>query len=165
MAIAVGAAGMLAACGGDDSTASQNSPSAPGSTDMSASSTADESSATSAPTSATENSNAPAVPGPSLPPATSIPESKRLPSVEGVRCETVNGPDGALQVVIFTGSNVDCPAVMPVAKAYGPKIATGAPQQVSGWDCGPSQTRGVLSDAQKDLTHLVLQSNKSIDHL
>ncbi|PHV68870.1 hypothetical protein CSW57_01140 [Williamsia muralis] len=144
--MATGAVVTLAACGGDDSTASGNSSTAPSSGNASiGSSSPAESGATSSRTTSTENSNAPAVPGPSLPPATSIPDSKRLPAIEGARCETVNGPDGALQVVIFAGSNVDCAAVMPVAKEYGPKIATGTPQQVSGWECGPSQTRGVLS--------------------
>lgn len=34
---------------------------------------------------------------------------------------------------------------MPVAQAYAPSIASGSPQTVQGWECGPSQTRGVLS--------------------
>ncbi|WP_143696025.1 hypothetical protein [Williamsia sp. 1138] len=133
----------LTACGGDDSTASEtpsdtSPPASAATTDPSPSRTA-----------SAENSNAPAVPGPSLPPATSIPDSKKLPDVEGTRCETVNGPDGALHVIIFPGGSVDCAVVMPIAKEYGPKIATGSPQQVSGWDCGPSQTRGVLSRCTK----------------
>ncbi|ETD33148.1 hypothetical protein [Williamsia sp. D3] len=146
LVIATGAVVTLSACGGDNSTAPGNSSTAQSSgSAATGSSSPAEPGSTSSRTPSTENSNAPAVPGPSLPPATSIPDSKRLPAIEGVRCETVNGPDGALQVVIFAGSGVDCAAVMPVAKEYGPKIATGTPQQVSGWDCGPSQTRGVLS--------------------
>lgn len=78
-----------------------------------------------------------------------MPDSKKLPRVEGARCETVNGPDGALHVIIFPGGSVDCGVVMPIAKEYSPKIATGSPQQVNGWDCGPSQTRGVLSRCTK----------------
>ncbi len=132
----------LAACGGDDSTASVT-PSA------ASQSTPAQSVDTSTRTAASENSNAPAVPGPSLPPATSVPDSKKLPDVEGTRCETVNGPDGALQVIIFPGGSVDCAVVMPIAKEYSPKIATGSPQQIAGWDCGPSQTRGVLSRCTK----------------
>ncbi|HEY9316082.1 hypothetical protein [Williamsia sp.] len=92
-----------------------------------------------------QNSNAPAVPGPSLPPATSIPESKLLPALGGTRCDTVNGPDGTLHVVILGDGSIDCAVAMPIAKAYSPMIATGKTQQVQGWDCGPSQTRGVLS--------------------
>lgn len=146
LVIATSAALTLGSCGGDDSTASGTSSAAPssGSAAIGSSFPADPD-ATSSSTPSTENSNAPAVPGPSLPPATSIPDSKRLPAIDGVRCETVNGPDGALQVVIFTGGSVDCATVMPVAREYGPKIATGIPQQVRGWQCSPSQTRGVLS--------------------
>ena len=145
LVIAAGAVLTLVACGGDESTSSGDTSVAPISGSAAIGSGSPSGSGPTSSRTTTENSNAPAVPGPSLPPATSIPDSKRLPAIEGVRCESVNGPDGALQVVIFTGSSVDCAAVMPVAREYGPKIATGTPQQVSGWDCGPSQTRGVLS--------------------
>ena len=146
----------LTACSGDDSAQSDDS------TAGSASAATTDTSA--APASQTgiavsQNSNAPAVPGPSLPPATSIPESKLLPDLDGTRCDTVNGPDGTLQVIILDDSSIDCAAAMPIAKEYAPMIATGKPQQVQGWDCGPSQTSGVLSNCTKDATRSPFRSS------
>lgn len=144
--VAGGVAMALTACSGDDS-AQSDAPST-----SSAQAVAEETSAatpSATGSAAVQNSNAPAVPGPSLPPATSIPESKLLPGVDGARCDTVNGPDGALQVIILEGSSIDCAVAMPIAEDYAPMIATGKPQQVQGWDCGPSQTRGVLSSCTK----------------
>ena len=90
-----------------------------------------------------------AVPGPRLPSATSVPPSKEGPSIEGTRCDTANGPEGALRVVIFPGGSADCGAVMPVARTFGPLISTGRNQDVDGWSCGPSQTTGVLAKCTK----------------
>ena len=89
------------------------------------------------------------VPGPRLPAATSVPPSKEGPSIEGTRCDTANGPEGALRVVIFPGGSADCGAVMPVARTFGPLISTGRNQDVDGWSCGPSQTTGVLAKCTK----------------
>ena len=136
----------LTACSDDDSAQSDDSASSSAPAAASATSVTTPSSTGSA---AVQNSNAPAVPGPSLPPATSIPESKLLPGLDGARCDTVNGPDGALHVIVLEGSSIDCSVAMPIAAEYAPMIATGKPQQVQGWDCGPAQTRGVLSSCTK----------------
>jgi hypothetical protein len=95
------------------------------------------------------NPSAEAVPGPRLPSATSVPPSKEAPTIDGARCDTVNGPDGALRVVVFPGGSADCGTVMPVARTFGPLISTGRNQDVDGWSCGPSQTTGVLAKCTK----------------
>ena len=118
--------------------------------------TASSTTETAAPTSSTvsdaptsTNPSAQTVPGPRLPSATSVPPSKEAPTVGGARCDTVNGPDGALRVVVFPGGSADCGAVMPVARTFGPLIYTGRNQDVDGWNCGPSQTTGVLAKCTK----------------
>ncbi len=128
----------LSACSGDSAQSD-------GTTSTQPQSVATDATPTKTGSTVSQNSNAPAVPGPSLPPATSIPESKRLPDLGGTRCDTVNGPDGTLHVVILGDGSIDCAVAMKIAKEYAPMIATGKAQQVHGWDCGPSQTRGVLS--------------------
>ncbi|GAA2058168.1 hypothetical protein [Williamsia deligens] len=138
---AVAAGLLLAGCGSDSGevagTVSSTSSAATASSPASAESTAIE-----APTST--DPSAQAVPGPRLPAATSIPASKEEPTVDGTRCDTANGPEGALRVVILSGAT-DCGTVMPVARRFGPLISTGRNQDVGGWSCGPSQTTGVLA--------------------
>lgn len=93
----------------------------------------------------TTDPNAEAVPGPQLPAATAVPPSKQGPNIVGTRCDTANGPEGALRVVVFPDGSAGCGVVMPVARKYGPMISTGRNQTVDGWNCGPSQTAGVLA--------------------
>ncbi len=142
----------LGACGDSDSTATggvgPSSASSSGATTSAAGSATP--SGSTAPTidpdaPSTTDPNAEAVPGPQLPPATAVPPSKRGPNIVGARCDTANGPEGALRVVIFPGGSAGCPTVMPVAKKYGPMISSGRDQTVDGWNCGPSQTPGVLA--------------------
>ncbi|HEY5853451.1 MAG TPA: hypothetical protein VIW24_05185 [Aldersonia sp.] len=76
--------------------------------------------------------------GPASEAATHTPDSADTP------CETVRGPEGALRVVVFDGSEVGCAEVMPVATSYGQYLATGEPHSIDGWDCGPSQAPRVL---------------------
>ncbi|MGJ0118936.1 hypothetical protein ACQ7HM_07000 [Williamsia sp. MIQD14] len=138
----------LAACGDGDTTSSGSSSVAANSASNPSAGTSggsDSSAAIDPNAPATTDPSATAVPGPRLPAATSIPPSKAAPSIEGTRCDTANGPEGALRVVIFPGGSVDCGTVMPVARAYGPTISTGRNRTVDGWSCGPSQTTGVLA--------------------
>ena len=64
-------------------------------------------------------------------------------------CGATKGPDGALQVRLIEG-DVTCETAMTIAKEYSPLIATGQPQSVSGWQCGPSTTAGELARCTKD---------------
>ncbi len=85
------------------------------------------------------------VAGPAPRPASSVPADEQ---VVGEKCGTTKGPDGALQIVITKGS-LNCATAKQIADEYGPKIATGQPQTVSGWDCAPSQTAGELATCTK----------------
>ena len=141
----------LGACGdSDSSTASGGGSSSAADTSNAPAASQPGSSSASGPTidpnaPETTDPNAEAVPGPQLPPATAVPPSKQSPNIEGTRCDTANGPEGALRVVVFPGGSAGCGVVMPVAKKYGPMISTGRNQTVDGWNCGPSQTAGVLA--------------------
>ncbi|MGZ8178099.1 hypothetical protein ACXVUM_09215 [Williamsia sp. SKLECPSW1] len=138
---AMAGAVLLGGCGSDsgDVAGTVSSTAAPSAEQ--ASSTVD------APTST--DPDAQSVPGPRLPAATSVPESKEAPTVDGTRCDTANGPEGALRVVVFPGGSADCGTVMPVARKYGPLISSGRNQDVDGWNCGPSQITGVLARCTK----------------
>ncbi|MFW0789606.1 hypothetical protein [Gordonia sp. CPCC 205333] len=105
-------------------------------------------SATSAPTT-TSSTAASTVGGrkPAAPPS-SIPAERQTSVVAGTQCGLTKGPDGALTIVILDGK-VTCDTAKKIAGEYGPKIATGANQTVSGWDCGPTQTSGVLAKCVK----------------
>lgn len=104
---------------------------------------------TSSATAATSSPAASTVAGPKpAPPPSSIPAEKQTSVVAGTQCGLTKGPDGALTIVILDG-NVSCDTAKAVAKEYGPKIATGASHTVSGWDCGPTQTVGVLAKCVK----------------
>lgn len=139
----VGGAVLLGGCGSDSGDVAGTVSSAiDAGTQAPTSSSVDE-----APTST--NPSAQTVPGPQLPSATSVPPSKEAPTIGGTRCDTVNGPDGALRVVVFSSGSADCGVVMPVARTFGPLIATGRNQDVGGWSCGPSQTTGVLAKCTK----------------
>ncbi|WP_026919720.1 hypothetical protein [Gordonia shandongensis] len=59
-------------------------------------------------------------------------------------CGATGGPDGALQIHVVSG-DLDCDTARTIAKEYGPLIATGEPQSVSGWECGPSEESGEMS--------------------
>ena len=83
-------------------------------------------------------------PGPATEAATHTPEPADTP------CEEVRGPEGALRIVVFAGSEVGCTEVMPVANNYGQYLATGEPHTVDGWDCGPSQAPKVLVTCTRD---------------
>ncbi|MGU3290973.1 hypothetical protein [Williamsia sp. M5A3_1d] len=138
----------LAACGdsGDTTASGSSSVAATSASDPSATGSASAPSEAIDPNAPTSTDpSATAVPGPRLPAATSIPPSKAAPEIAGTRCDTANGPEGALRVVIFPGGSVDCGTVMPVARTYGPTISTGRNRTVDGWSCGPSQTAGVLA--------------------
>ncbi|GAB20148.1 hypothetical protein GOEFS_106_00440 [Gordonia effusa NBRC 100432] len=82
------------------------------------------------------------------PPPSSIPAERQTPVVAGAQCGLTKGPDGALTIVILDGK-VTCDTAKKIAGEYGPKIATGTNQTVSGWDCGPTQTAGVLAKCVK----------------
>lgn len=90
-------------------------------------------------------SSAVAVPGPKPRPASAVPADEQ---VAGEKCGTTKGPDGALQIVVTQGS-LNCGTAKQIAGEYGPKIATGEPQTVSGWRCAPSQTEGELATCTK----------------
>ncbi|NMO05189.1 hypothetical protein HH308_28625 [Gordonia sp. TBRC 11910] len=86
-------------------------------------------------------------PKPAAPPS-SIPAGKQTSVVAGKQCGLTKGPDGALTIVILEGG-VTCDVAKTVATVYGPKIASGSEQQISGWTCGPTQTAGVLAKCVK----------------
>lgn len=140
LAVATSAAAVsLAACGtSDNSTAGPNS--------------ADLSKATQPAKQFTPQSSSPAVvggPRPQTPAGQDTAGSDDEASGSGKTCGQVGGPDGALTVVITSGS-VSCQDASKLADAYGPKIATGQPQTVDGWQCAPSQTPGTLASCSKD---------------
>lgn len=64
-------------------------------------------------------------------------------------CGMTGGPDGALHVRLAAG-DVTCKTAMSIAKDYSPLIATGKPQTVSGWNCGPSSEENELARCTKD---------------
>lgn len=104
---------------------------------------------------ASPNASAPVVAGrkPATTPATSRTTTSSGATASetggpGTQCGTVPGPDGALTVTILAG-DVSCETADEIGVEYGPKIATGTQHEVSGWTCGPSQLRGVLSACQK----------------
>ncbi|SIR96169.1 hypothetical protein [Williamsia sterculiae] len=134
----------VVACG--DDTGGTSAQSAGSSTATVASSSG--SSPESATSSDQPDPDARAVPGPTLPPATSVPPSKEAPNISGTRCGTANGPEGALRVVVLSGTS-GCDVVMPVATEFGPKIALAKPATINGWECGPSETEGVLARCTK----------------
>lgn len=68
----------------------------------------------------------------------------------GVTCGAVRGPEGALRVVIFGAGSAQCALVMPVAEQFAPSIAAARTVTIDGWECGPSQTIGVLARCSKD---------------
>ncbi|MCF8587413.1 hypothetical protein [Gordonia liuliyuniae] len=92
----------------------------------------------------------PVVPGPkprsSTPPTSESPETA---TGDGQSCGSAKGPDGALQIRVVEG-DVSCETATGIAKEYSPLIATGQPQDVNGWDCGPSTTAGELARCTKD---------------
>lgn len=90
-------------------------------------------------------SSVPVVAGPN--PVTSKTAATSTPEKAG-SCGATKGPDGALQVTLVDG-DVTCETAMSIAKEYGPLIASGTPQSVSGWDCGPSTTDGELARCSK----------------
>ncbi|EGD53353.1 hypothetical protein [Gordonia neofelifaecis] len=73
-------------------------------------------------------------------------------------CGATKGPDGALQIHIVAG-DLSCDTAKDIAKEYGPLIATGTPQTVSGWDCGPSTTVGELARCTKGSQAFALMPN------
>ncbi len=109
--------------------------------------------ATSAAASPSEGADVPVVPGPKpkTKSSTTTASSESADSGEGAgeSCGQAKGPDGSLRIKIVEG-DLDCSTAESVAKEYSPKIATGQPQTVNGWDCGPSQTTGELSRCTKD---------------
>ncbi|WAC57890.1 hypothetical protein [Gordonia sp. SL306] len=125
LAVLAGFAGVvLAACGGEQEATS--------------------SSETSAAT-ISENPNASVVGGPKpVSPTTSVADDH----AGHTQCGTTKGPDGSLRILILQG-DLSCDTAQQVATQYSPKIATGQPQRVSGWQCGPSETAGILASCSK----------------
>lgn len=110
---------------------------------------AGESSAPAASSAVTANPDASTVAGPKpAAPPSSIPVERQTSVVAGTQCGLTKGPDGALTIVILDGT-VTCDVAKTVATVYGPKIATGTEQKISGWTCGPTQTAGVLAKCVK----------------
>ncbi|MGB3301759.1 hypothetical protein [Gordonia sp. (in: high G+C Gram-positive bacteria)] len=104
------------------------------------------------------NSSIPVVGGPK-PKTTSADAAPSSRSAEGDQtCGATKGPDGALQIHIVEG-DVSCDTAKTIAKEYGPLIATGAPQTVSGWDCGPSKVVGELARCTKGSQAFALMPN------
>lgn len=60
-------------------------------------------------------------------------------------CGQTRGPDGALYVHALGTAKIDCAEAMRVATAFGPKIATGQPVTVEGWNCTFPTTPGMLA--------------------
>ncbi|GAB34828.1 hypothetical protein [Gordonia otitidis] len=92
-------------------------------------------------------STSPAVVGGPRPasPTTSIPDE----TAAGTKvCDKISGPDGALRVQILAG-DLSCSEAMTLAKSYGPKIASGEPQDVDGWTCAPATGNGLLAACEK----------------
>ncbi|GAC67662.1 hypothetical protein [Gordonia soli] len=93
-----------------------------------------------------ENPSASVVGGPR--PATPVSSVPRSTHIQGTDCGETRGPDGALEIVVLAGG-VDCGTATKIAQEYGPKIATGQPTTVSGWQCGLADTAGVLATCTK----------------
>lgn len=72
--------------------------------------------------------------------------------MSGENCGLTRGPDGALKIVIFPGSHINCSDATAVANAFSPHMASGTQQSVQGWDCGPSQIAGVLAKCTRTST-------------
>lgn len=104
------------------------------------------------------DSSVPVVGGPK--PKTTTPDSTPSEtSASGDKtCGATKGPDGALQIHIIDGE-LTCDTAKTIAKEYGPLIATGAPQTVSGWDCGPSTVVGELARCTKGSQTFSLMPN------
>ncbi|WOC12016.1 hypothetical protein [Gordonia sp. MP11Mi] len=91
----------------------------------------------------------PVVPGPKPRSSTAPSTSPATTSGDGQSCGSAKGPDGALQIQIVEG-DLSCETATAIAKEYSPLIATGQPQDVNGWNCGPSTTAGELARCTKD---------------
>ena len=96
----------------------------------------------------------PVVPGPkprtTAPSDESASDEPRETTPDGVEeCGATKGPDGALQIHLVAG-DITCETAKAIAKEYGPLIATGQPQDIRGWDCGPSKTVGELARCSKE---------------
>ncbi|MGB3697586.1 MAG: hypothetical protein WBA05_09145 [Gordonia sp. (in: high G+C Gram-positive bacteria)] len=101
--------------------------------------------AASAGVTAPANSSIPVVGGPKPKPQAPNHSAPESTSPSGApTCGATKGPDGALQIHIVAG-DLPCDTAQTIAREYGPLIATGAPQTVSGWDCRPSTVVGELS--------------------
>ncbi|NLG45285.1 hypothetical protein [Gordonia sp. (in: high G+C Gram-positive bacteria)] len=96
------------------------------------------------------NSSVPVVAGPKPRSGTTSAAS----TVEGTSedgnktCGATKGPDGALYIHVVQG-DVSCDTAKTIANEYGPLIATGKAQTVSGWDCGPATNPGELARCSK----------------
>ncbi len=83
----------------------------------------------------------PVVPG-RKPTSETTPETSTPDDAES--CGAAKGPDGALQIRLVEG-DVTCETAKAIAKEYSPLIATGQPQKVNDWECGPSTVTGELA--------------------
>lgn len=92
------------------------------------------------------SSDAPAVGGPQHPSPAS--DAETTPPADN-ECGTTSGPDGALRIVVH-GGGISCDEAKELADEYSPMIATGQPQSVQGWECGPSTTPGEMALCSKD---------------
>ncbi|MGO3327440.1 hypothetical protein [Gordonia sp. (in: high G+C Gram-positive bacteria)] len=93
----------------------------------------------------------PVVPGPKPKSSTATSTSAERESTpdDAESCGAAKGPDGALQIRLVEG-DITCDTAKGIAKEYSPLIATGQPQDVKGWQCGPSTTVGELARCTKD---------------
>ncbi|MBM7368308.1 hypothetical protein [Gordonia hydrophobica] len=95
------------------------------------------------------DSSVPVVGGPKPRSSTTAVQTDESTTSDGDKtCGATKGPDGALYIHIVEG-DLTCDVAKSIAKEYGPLIATGAPQTVSGWDCGPSNTAGEMARCTK----------------
>ncbi|MDF0530473.1 hypothetical protein P0W64_13070 [Tsukamurella sp. 8F] len=92
-------------------------------------------------------------------PATSAPQAtstasaapSAAPGKPARLCGTARGPEGPLDVNVLQGSKpVECTEVMPIATAFGPKIASAKPATIDGWKCGMGKVPGMLGTCTKD---------------
>ncbi|MBB4133801.1 hypothetical protein [Gordonia humi] len=92
----------------------------------------------------------PVVPGPKPKTGSTTTTHETETSTDDAKtCGATKGPDGALQIHLVEG-DVTCDTAKAIAKEYGPLIATGQPQDVKGWNCGPSTTLGELARCTMD---------------
>lgn len=95
------------------------------------------------------NSSVPVVAGPKPRSTTAAASTGEATTEDGTKtCGATKGPDGALYIHVVQG-DIGCDTARTIADEYGPLIATGKPQTISGWDCGPATNPGELARCSK----------------